>query len=167
MTDFSCVKVSVRQDVQQLRGLAIIFVVAYHAGGILPGGFVGVDMFFVISGFVIAQSVRERVSAGNFTLTDFVSRRIRRILPPLGAMLAVVIFLSTWMSPLLSRVQTVRTGIFAIFGGANLFLFRFRPDGYFVSSEKSNALLHTWSLSLEEQFYILFAVGVLLIVRLA
>ena len=167
MTDLSCVKASVRQDIQQLRGLAIIFVVAYHAGGILPGGFVGVDMFFVISGFVIAQSVRERVSAGNFTLTDFVSRRIRRILPPLGAMLAVVIFLSTWMSPLLSRVQTVRTGIFAIFGGANLFLFRFRPHGYFVSSEKSNALLHTWSLSLEEQFYILFAVGVLLIVRLA
>ena len=158
---------SVRQDVQQLRGLAVILVVAYHAGGILPGGFVGVDVFFVISGFVIAQSIRERVSARQFTLSDFVSRRIRRIFPPLAVMLAVVVFLSTWMSPLLSRVQTVRTGIFAVFGGANLFLFRFRPDGYFVASEKSNSLLHTWSLSLEEQFYILFALGVLLVVRFA
>lgn len=167
MTDLSRVKVPVRQDIQQLRGLAIIFVVAYHAGGILPAGFVGVDMFFVISGYVIARSVQERVFKEDFTLSEFVSRRIRRLLPPLAAMLTVIIFLSTWLSPLLSRVQTVRTGIFATFGAANLFLFRFRPDGYFVSSEKSNALLHTWSLSLEEQFYVLFAIGVLLIVRAA
>lgn len=156
-----------RQDIQQLRGFAIIYVVAYHAGNILPGGFVGVDIFFVISGYVISQSVQKKVYSDQFTFTNFVIRRIRRILPPLGIMLAVIIFLSTWMSPLLSRVQTVRTGIFATLGGANLFLFRFRPDGYFESSEKSNALLHTWSLSLEEQFYILFAIAVLLIMQFA
>lgn len=158
---------SVRQDIQQLRGLAILFVVAYHAGGILPSGFVGVDVFFVVSGYVVMRSALRRIGEGKFTFSDFVGQRVRRILPALGLMLIVVISLSTWMSSIVSRLQTVRTGVFAALGGANLFLYRFRPDGYFVSSEKNNALLHTWSLSLEEQFYFLFGLAVLLIVRFA
>lgn len=151
MTDF-------RQDVQHLRGIAVLLVVAYHSGGLLPSGFVGVDIFFVISGYVIVRSVSAELSGRRFSLSAFLLRRIRRILPALAVMLAIVILGSSWLSSLSSRVQTVRTGIFATFGIANGFLYRFRPDGYFVESEKSNALLHTWSLGVEEQMYL--AVGV-------
>jgi peptidoglycan/LPS O-acetylase OafA/YrhL len=140
-------------------------VVAYHAGGILRSGFIGVDVFFVISGYVISASVMSRVEAGQFSLTSFFAHRIRRILPALAVVLATIIGLSTWLSPISSRLQTVRTGGFAAVGAANAFLYRFRPDGYFSLSEKTNALLHTWSLSLEEQFYFLFAIVVFVIVR--
>jgi len=140
-------------------------VVAYHADGLMPGGFIGVDVFFVVSGYVISKSVMSRVEAGRFSLASFFAHRIRRILPALAVVLTTVIGLSTWLSPMISRLQTVRTGGFAAIGAANAFLYRFRPDGYFSSSEKSNALLHTWSLSLEEQFYFFFAIGVFLIVR--
>ena len=94
------------------------------------------------------------------------SRRARRILPALSAMLCVTLFLSTWLSPLESRVATVRTGVFASFGGSNLFLARFRPDDYFAQTENLNALLHTWSLGLEEQLYVFFAIVLLVISRL-
>ena len=140
-------------------------VVAYHADGLLPGGFIGVDVFFVVSGYVISKSVMSRVEARRFSLASFFAHRIRRILPALAVVLTTVIGLSTWLSPMISRLQTVRTGGFATIGAANAFLYRFRPDGYFSTSEKSNALLHTWSLSLEEQFYFFFAIGVFLIVR--
>jgi len=156
------VSTELRQDIQQLRGLAILLVVAYHAGALLPSGFVGVDVFFVLSGFVITRSISRQVADGLFSLSNFLQRRIRRILPALACMLFVVITLSTWLSPMISRVQSVRTGLFAALGGANLFLYRFRPDGYFETSEKSNVLLHTWSLSLEEQFYLSFAVALVL-----
>lgn len=157
--------VHLRKDIQQLRGIAILLVVAYHAGGVIPSGFVGVDVFFVISGFVIARSVSARVGRGDFSLGHFWAQRIRRILPALGLTVFIITALSTWMSPISARVQTVRTGAFAILGSANLFLFRFRPDGYFETSEKSNALLNTWSLSIEEQFYLCFSVLITVTVR--
>ncbi|NCX17790.1 MAG: hypothetical protein EBX15_03430, partial [Acidimicrobiia bacterium] len=81
-------------------------------------------------------------------------------------MLTIVVLASSWFSSVASRVQTVRTGLFASLGGANLFLYRFRPDGYFEVSEKTNALLHTWSLSLEEQFYLAFAIAIAVAFRI-
>jgi peptidoglycan/LPS O-acetylase OafA/YrhL len=150
----------IRRDIQELRGVAILLVVLYHAGAILPSGFIGVDAFFVISGFVIAGSVRRSMRADDFSLSSFIGKRVRRILPALSVMLTIVVLASSWFSSVASRVQTVRTGLFASLGGANLFLYRFRPDGYFEVSEKTNALLHTWSLSLEEQFYLAFAIAI-------
>lgn len=147
-----------REDIQRLRGLAVLAVVLYHSGGVLPSGFVGVDMFFVISGYVVMASVTPRLQQGDFSVWEFLARRIRRILPALGVMLATVLIASSLLSSVASRVQTVRTGIFASLMSANVFLYMFRPDGYFVVTEKSNALLHTWSLSLEEEFYIVFAI---------
>ena len=148
-----------RVEIQGLRAVAVLLVVFYHAGVIFKSGFIGVDVFFVISGFVIAQSLNHHYSeSSKFSIVDFYSRRIRRLLPGLAAMLTIVLFLSTWLSTISSRVQTVRTGLFATFSSSNLFLFRFRPDGYFVVSEKTNALLHTWSLSIEEQFYLVFPI---------
>lgn len=155
----------VRRDIQELRGVAILLVVLYHSGAILPSGFIGVDVFFVISGFVIADSVRRSIRVSTFSITTFIGKRVRRILPALSVMLTIVVLASSWFSSVASRVQTVRTGLFASLGGANLFLYRFRPDGYFEVSEKTNALLHTWSLSLEEQFYLAFAIAIAIAFR--
>lgn len=156
----------IRSDLQVFRGVAILLVVGYHAGGVFPSGFVGVDAFLVISGYVIGRSALQSVDRGELTLGRFMSRRARRILPALSVMLCVTLLLSTWLSPLESRVATVRTGIFASFGSSNLFLARFRPDDYFAQSEKLNALLHTWSLGLEEQMYVFFAIALLVMTRL-
>jgi len=154
-----------RAEIQGLRAIAIILVVLYHSGVLFKSGFIGVDVFFVISGYVIAASLlRELQSGRNISISGFYARRVRRLLPALALMLGTVLFLSTWLSSISSRVQTVRTGFFATFSSANLFLFRFRPDGYFVVSEKTNALLHTWSLSIEEQFYLVFPLLVALVV---
>ena len=155
-----------RPDIQGLRAIAILVVVCYHSGFFFKSGFVGVDVFFAISGYVISSSlIREIESNGRISISQFYARRIRRLLPALAVMLSVVLFASTWLSALSARVQTVRTGMFATFSAANLFLFRFRPDVYFVVCEKTNALLHTWSLSIEEQFYLLFPI--LMIVAIA
>jgi peptidoglycan/LPS O-acetylase OafA/YrhL len=121
----------------------------------------------VISGYVIGRSTLQREEQGELSFGSFISRRARRILPALSAMLCVTLLLSTWLSPLESRVVTVRTGVFASFGGSNLFLARFRPDDYFAQTEKLNALLHTWSLGLEEQMYLFFAIVLLVIARLS
>ena len=146
-----------RAEIQGLRAIAVLLVVFYHAEVFFKSGFIGVDVFFVISGFVIAQSINHQYSEqNNFSIVNFYARRVRRLLPGLAAMLTIVLVLSTWLSTISSRVQTVRTGLFATFSLSNLFLFRFRPDGYFEVTEKTNALIHTWSLSIEEQFYLVF-----------
>lgn len=146
-----------RLDIQGLRGIAILLVVLYHTEVLFRGGFIGVDVFFVISGFVITSSLLRRLQTNErIGLIEFYGRRIRRLLPALAAMLVVTLAMSTWFSTIAARTQTVRTGQFATFSMANLFLYRFRPDGYFERSEKANALIHTWSLSIEEQFYLLF-----------
>jgi len=157
-----------RPDIQGLRAIAILIVVCYHSGIFFKSGFVGVDVFFVISGYVISSSlIREIEGNGKIGVSQFYARRIRRLLPALAVMLSIVLFASTWFSALSARVQTVRTGMFATFSAANLFLFRFRPDGYFVVGEKTNALLHTWSLSIEEQFYLLFPILMIVAIALA
>ena len=159
---------SYRPDIQGLRAVAILVVVCYHSGIFFKSGFVGVDVFFAISGYVISSSlIREIEGNGRINISQFYARRIRRLLPALAVMLSVVLFASTWLSAISSRVQTVRTGMFATFSAANLFLFRFRPDGYFVVGEKTNALLHTWSLSIEEQFYLLFPILMIVAMQVA
>ena len=103
-------------DIQGLRAIAILVVVCYHSGFFFKSGFVGVDVFFAISGYVISSSlIREIESNGRISISQFYARRIRRLLPALAVMLSVVLFASTWLSEISARVQTVRTGMFATF----------------------------------------------------
>ena len=147
-----------RPDVQGIRAVAVLLVVLYHAGGIVPAGFVGVDMFFVISGYVIMTTVQRRIQeTGRFSLGEFLGRRVRRLFPAMALVIAGTMLLAPWLGTISSRTQTLRTGLFSSVSAANLYLYRFRPDGYFESKEKTNALLHLWSLAIEEQFYLGFA----------
>lgn len=140
-----------------MRALAVVLVVVYHAGLPLPGGFIGVDVFFVISGFVIARMLldelraTERVALGAFYL-----RRVRRILPALALMLVVVLALALLAVPLQAQDLAAKTGASAALSLANVFLYRYGPGGYFGAQAVDNPFLHTWSLAVEEQFYLVF-----------
>lgn len=144
-----------RPDIDGLRAVAIVPVVLFHAhAAAFRGGFVGVDVFFVISGFLITGLIRHEIDRGTFTIAAFYERRIRRILPALFAMLVVTSALSAWL--LLPEdladfgKSLVATSLFA-----SNFVF-WQEAGYFGPAAETRPLLHTWSLAVEEQFYILF-----------
>jgi peptidoglycan/LPS O-acetylase OafA/YrhL len=152
----------IRADVQGLRALAVLLVVVFHAGLPLPAGFAGVDVFFVISGFVITGLILRQLDAGRFSLVEFYVRRIKRLLPALILMLVAVLVLSFLLeSPLGPQQTTAKTGVGAILLVANMVILRTSGD-YFDAAATTNPLLHVWSLSVEEQFYLGFSVLLLL-----
>ncbi len=140
-----------------MRGLAVVLVVLYHAGGVLPGGFIGVDVFFVVSGFVITRLLWEELSSTHtLDLKRFYTRRVRRLLPALCVVLIFVAVASLALdSPLGGQQLTARTGISAALFSANAALFVL-TGGYFDAPAEANPLLHTWTLAVEEQFYLAF-----------
>ncbi len=144
-----------RPDIQGLRGIAVLLVVVFHTTATLPGGFVGVDVFFVISGFVIAGVLtRELDATGRISFPQFYSRRARRLLPALAAMSTLTLLMSVAiLSPDGTQQAAAKTGAAASLSIANLQLY-LGGDQYFATSADLNPFLHTWSLSVEEQFYL-------------
>jgi len=141
----------------------VLLVVAFHAGLPVPGGFVGVDVFFVISGFVITSMIqREHASTGRFRFGRFYLRRFKRLTPALALMVAVTMVLSFGLlSPLGTQQLAAETGLGAMLLMANFAIAKNTGD-YFALPADSNPLLHTWSLSVEEQFYMMFPAVVVL-----
>jgi peptidoglycan/LPS O-acetylase OafA/YrhL len=141
-----------RRDIDGLRALAVVAVVAFHAfPQILPGGFVGVDIFFVISGYLISSILFSDLQRGQFTYREFYTRRMRRIFPALAVVLAACLVFG-WLV-LLDAEYTQLGGHVAAGAGfvANLALWR--ESGYFDTAAELKPLLHLWSLGIEEQFY--------------
>ena len=142
-----------------LRAIAVLAVIIYHAEffPFLPGGFTGVDVFFVISGYVISKSLSKKSSLRfSSYLSEFYRRRMVRILPALVVCLIVTMIASTLFIPSswLSSTNS-QTGLAAFFGFSN-FALVWHTDGYFSPRVEFNPFLHTWSLAVEEQFYLLF-----------
>lgn len=141
-----------------LRALAVLSVIIFHfKASLLPGGFSGVDVFFVISGYVVSSSLAKAQDSGFWKFTiDFYSRRILRIYPALVICLIITVLLQSLLIPpsWLSN-STIKTGIAAFFGLSNFALIWF-GDGYFSPRVEFNSFTHTWSLAVEEQFYLLF-----------
>jgi peptidoglycan/LPS O-acetylase OafA/YrhL len=146
-----------RLDIQGLRAIAVIFVLLHHSGIPIHGGFVGVDIFFVISGYVITSMLfKEFQLKGSISLRAFYSRRFRRLVPALSFVILVTLFLSLLLeSPLGAQQRTAKTAVGAITFSANIVIAGI-SGGYFNPPAEVNPLLHTWSLSVEEQFYLLF-----------
>ena len=144
-----------RPDIQGLRAVAVLLVVAFHAGLSVPGGFTGVDVFFVISGFVITAMLLRDMDQRSLSFAGFYARRVRRILPASALTISFVAIAS--IAAISSRAQntTGTTGIAGSLFTANVLLSRAR-NGYFDVAPTSNPLLHIWSLSVEEQFYLVF-----------
>ena len=153
-----------RPDIEGLRALAILLVVLYHAGWWRAGrGFLGVDVFFVLSGFLISGILVDEIAAtGTVSLTNFWARRARRLLPA-AAFIAIVVLVANavLLSPFeqITFARTARS--FAVY--ASNILFAVRSTDYFGGSAVRDPLLHTWSLSVEEQFYLFFAPLLLLL----
>ncbi len=144
-----------RPDVDGLRGVAVLAVVAFHANFYqVSGGYAGVDVFFVISGFLITGIITRDLAIGRFTLAHFYERRVRRILPALFTMLVGVTLLSLLLSSPLRLQQLGRALLYSSFFGTN-FLFAGATD-YFDPGTVGQPLLHTWSLSVEEQYYFVY-----------
>src|ERR1700733_4073173 len=144
-----------RADIQGLRAIAVIAVVLYHADhSLLPGGFVGVDIFFVISGFLISGILMNELDRGVYTLAGFYRRRVRRLFPALYVMLAVVLAGGSILLPPRALRELAHTAVTTVFFVSN---FEFlKLSGYFAGDSQLKPLLHTWSLAVEEQFYIFF-----------
>ena len=146
-----------RADLEGLRAVAILLVVATHASvPWLRGGFVGVDVFFVLSGFLITGLlVREVSETGRFRFLEFYVRRLRRLLPALLTMLLVVGALAALLlAPPEQREQSTAAAMAALW--LSNIQFAFAPQGYFAPSTETNLFLHTWSLGVEEQFYLIW-----------
>ena len=142
-----------------LRAIAVLAVIAYHAGlaGFLPGGFSGVDVFFVISGYVISKSLA-RQGDGSFLrfLSGFYSRRIRRIVPALVVCLLATVLATVLFVPTVWNSREHQTAGLAAFFGLSNFVLAAAGNDYFSPGVDLNPYLHTWSLGVEEQFYLLF-----------
>ena len=152
--------------VQGLRGVVVVIIVLFHCDLPLTGGFVAVDAFFVISGYVIAGLLlREKRATGRISFSKFYVRRVRRLLPVLTVMLVVVAALSLVLeSPLTGQRTTGRVGAYAAASLANVALYQ-TDVGYFAARAETITMRHTWSLSVEEQFYLLFPLLVVLALR--
>ncbi|MEI6720978.1 MAG: acyltransferase family protein [Betaproteobacteria bacterium] len=151
-----------RPEIDGLRAIAVLPVIFFHAG-LQPfrGGFVGVDVFFVISGYLIASIVLAERSTGHFSLVNFYERRARRILPALFfVMLACLPFAWLWLLP--ADFSSFSQSLVAVAGFFSNVLF-WKTSGYFEAAAELKPLLHTWSLAVEEQFYLLFPMFLLLV----
>ena len=147
-----------RADIDGLRALAVLPVVLYHMGlsRYMPGGFIGVDIFFVISGYLITSIIAANIDSNSYSLADFYNRRIKRIFPVLFVLYIVVAFISL-LSHFPAESATVGNSIASsVFFVSNILFYY--SSGYFDTASESNFLLHTWSLSVEEQFYVLFPI---------
>jgi len=144
-----------RKEIDGLRAIAVLTVIFFHAGfESFSGGFIGVDIFFVISGYLITSIIFKEITQGTFTIKDFYERRARRILPALFFIIAFSIPLSyLWMVPS-DAIDFSQSLIAAPLFSAN-FLF-FTENGYFDTAIEFKPLFHTWSLAVEEQFYVFF-----------
>ena len=146
-----------RADIDGLRAVAVVLVLVFHAfPAVLPGGFIGVDVFFVISGYLITGIIRDEKQRGTFSIGHFYQRRIRRIFPALLLVLAAS-YAAGWL--ILLPVDFAQLGTLT-FAGAAFFsnIALWLQSGYFDIEAARKPLLHLWSLGIEEQFYIVWPV---------
>jgi len=153
-----------RDDIQGLRGIAVLAVVLFHISHkLLPGGFAGVDIFFVISGYLITCILLDGMDGGGFSLRDFYRRRVRRLFPALYAMLAFTLAAGLLILPPKLLGELAYTQFFTSLFASNLAFAHL--SGYFDAGAGLKPLLHTWSLGVEEQFYLVYPLVLLLIRR--
>ncbi|UAA39151.1 acyltransferase [Paraneptunicella aestuarii] len=155
-----------RPEIDGLRAVSVIPVILFHAGfPFISGGFIGVDIFFVISGYLITSIIANDVERNTFRLTDFYERRVRRILPALFFIMAVTVPLAwMWLPP--DELKNYSQSLVAVSTFSSNILF-WLESGYFDTVAELKPLLHTWSLAVEEQYYIVFPLIIMALWKLS
>jgi peptidoglycan/LPS O-acetylase OafA/YrhL len=150
-----------RADIDGLRAVAVLAVIVFHINkDLLPGGFIGVDVFFVISGYLISLIIIRDINTNKFSIAEFYRRRIKRIFPPLTIVLVTTIVLSQ-----LILLPVAKSGLWSSLSMANVYFWLFQDTSYFATASNQLPLLHLWSLGIEEQFYIIWPFALLLFLR--
>ncbi len=155
-----------RADVDGLRALAVALVILFHYGlGRIHGGFIGVDIFFVISGYVITALMVREISEGKFSFKRFYTRRIRRLLPAMLAMLLFTLIGAALLFAMEDMLALAYATVSGLLSAANIYYYN--STNYFNADADVKPLLHTWSLSVEEQFYLFWPITLVLLMRVA
>ena len=145
-------KLNYREDIDGLRAISVLAVLLNHAGiGLFSGGFIGVDIFFVISGYLITTIIVREIELNDFSLIKFYERRIRRILPALLVVVAFTVAVCAIMYDAEKFRQFGKSVIATTLFASNINFWQ--ESGYFDAPSRLKPLLHTWSLAVEEQFY--------------
>ncbi|WP_417860045.1 acyltransferase family protein [Winogradskyella sediminis] len=142
-----------RPEIDGLRALAVLAVVFFHVGLGFPGGYIGVDIFFVISGFLITSLIIKELQEDRFSFLNFYGRRIRRIFPASAVMVLVTVIMGWFLLLPSDFIGLGKSVISQTFFGSNIYFWR--NTNYFAESAELQPLLHTWSLAVEEQFYMI------------
>jgi peptidoglycan/LPS O-acetylase OafA/YrhL len=155
-----------RPDIDGLRAIAVLAVIVFHLHeSLLPGGFVGVDVFFVISGFLITRNILREIEHGAFSLLEFYRRRVRRIAPAMLVVVAVtLLFAQLLMLPEDARSAS-KSAFASVASLANVYFWLFTDKSYFAVSTRELPFLHLWSLGVEEQFYLLWPLALVVLYR--
>ena len=153
-----------RADIDGLRAVAVLLVIFFHFNkNIVPGGFVGVDIFFVISGFLITQNISSQIEQGKFSLTEFYRRRIKRIIPAMAFVVLLTTLFSQYFLLPVDALKEARSALWSMFSLGNIFFWKYLDTGYFATESITAPLLHLWSLGVEEQFYVFWPFFLLLL----
>lgn len=154
-----------RREIDGLRALAVLPVIFYHAGfELFGGGYLGVDVFFVLSGYLITSIIVEEQSTGSFSILRFYERRARRILPAL-LLILIACLPAAWFLLVPAASKEFSQSLLAVLGFlSNIFFWR--DTGYFNTASELKPLLHTWSLAVEEQFYLFYPLFLIVVSRL-
>ena len=158
---------SYRPDIDGLRAVAVIAVVIYHFNKQwLPGGFAGVDIFFVISGYLITGIIVNKVTSGTFSFVEFYMRRVRRILPAAFFVTLCTLLLGLALMLPDDAKALSTSAIATTFSVANIYFWKFLDTSYFAASSDTVPLLHMWSLGVEEQFYVIWPAFIVVAMRI-
>ena len=148
-----------RPDIDGLRAIAVLSVIIFHINkALLPGGFVGVDIFFVISGFLISRNILQDLERGKFSIVDFYRRRVKRIALPMLVVVGVTLLAAQILLLPEDAKKTAVSALWSLLSLSNLYFWLNQDAGYFATASGETPLLHLWSLGVEEQFYIVWPV---------
>ena len=157
---------SYRPDIDGLRAIAVLAVIVFHIDkALLPGGFVGVNIFFVISGYLISLHIFRDLARRVFSLVEFYRRRVKRIAPAMLVVVAVTLLATQQLFRPEDAEATAASGLWSLLSLANVYFWSHQDTSYFAAASSEKPLLHLWSLGVEEQFYIVWPLILMLVYR--